>query len=186
MKKVVCLSFILPRVTREGLSARTAPHEAKTCSELLRELTNTPMKHILYIGLDVHKDSIAIAIAESGRNGELRSWGNISNSVPAIEKAIARIRKQYGLEIELHFCYSRAGRDRLHSCSPEGGGSRQRRPLRVCPRPSPPAAWPRVYHRGTIKDPSAIWRQDQNRPARCRPLGLGRARGRLPQAAAKR
>ena len=63
------------------------------------------MKHILYIGLDVHKDSIAIAIAESGRNGELRSWGNISNSVPAIKKAIARIRKQYGLEIELHFCY---------------------------------------------------------------------------------
>lgn len=115
------------------------------------------MKHILYIGLDVHKDSIAIAVAESGRNGELRSWGNISNSVPAMEKAIARMRKQYGLEVELHFCYSRAGRDRLHSCSPEGGGSRQRRPLRVYPRPSPPAAWPRVHHRGTIKDPSAIW-----------------------------
>ena len=29
----------------------------------------------LYIGLDVHKDSIVIAIAESGRNGELRLFG---------------------------------------------------------------------------------------------------------------
>ena len=63
------------------------------------------MKNILYIGLDVHKDSISIAVAESGRNGEIRSYGKITNSLHAVEKAIARLRKQYGKDAELHFCY---------------------------------------------------------------------------------
>ena len=33
LKKVVCLSFIIPRAAREGLSARTAPQEAEIRSE---------------------------------------------------------------------------------------------------------------------------------------------------------
>lgn len=63
------------------------------------------MKKILYIGLDVHKDSISIAVAEDGRDAEIRSLGKISNDLQAMEKAIARLRKQYGKEVELHFCY---------------------------------------------------------------------------------
>ena len=47
------------------------------------------MKSItLYIGLDVHKDSIVIAIAEPGRNGEIRNFGTITNDLQALEKAI--------------------------------------------------------------------------------------------------
>jgi transposase len=63
------------------------------------------MKNLLYIGLDVHKDSIAIAVAEPGRAGEVRSLGIMSNSLHSVEKLIARLRKQYGKEVELHFCY---------------------------------------------------------------------------------
>lgn len=63
------------------------------------------MKAILYIGLDVHKDSISIAVAEPGRNGEIRSWGKIRNSLHAVDKAIARMRKQYGKDAPLSFCY---------------------------------------------------------------------------------
>lgn len=63
------------------------------------------MKNILYIGLDVHKDSIAIAVAEPGRDGEIRSLGKMSNSLHALDKLIARLRKQYGRDVELHFCY---------------------------------------------------------------------------------
>jgi transposase len=63
------------------------------------------MKKLLYIGLDVHKESISIAVAEAGRDGEIRSYGKISNNLQTMEKAIARLRKQYGQETELHFCY---------------------------------------------------------------------------------
>ena len=45
----------------------------------------------LYIGLDVHKDSIVIAIAEAGRNGEIRIFGTITNDLQALEKALIRI-----------------------------------------------------------------------------------------------
>jgi len=42
----------------------------------------------LYIGLDVHKDSITIAIAESGLKGEIRIFGTFTNDLHALEKAL--------------------------------------------------------------------------------------------------
>ena len=33
-----------------------------------------------FVGLDVHKDSIAVAIADGQPGGEVRFWGNIENS----------------------------------------------------------------------------------------------------------
>ena len=38
----------------------------------------------LYLGLDVHKDSITLAIAEPGPKGEIRLFGTILNSVQAL------------------------------------------------------------------------------------------------------
>jgi transposase len=49
----------------------------------------------LYIGLDVHKDSITIAIAEPGSKGEIRIFGTITNDLHAVEKALSRIRKAH-------------------------------------------------------------------------------------------
>lgn len=50
-------------------------------------------KTTLHLGLDVHKESITIATAEGGRNGEVSVHSTISNNLHAIEKALARIRK---------------------------------------------------------------------------------------------
>ncbi|MGH7969569.1 MAG: IS110 family transposase [Limisphaerales bacterium] len=49
----------------------------------------------LYLGLDVHKDSITIAVADPGPKGEIRIFGTITNDLQALEKALHRIRKAH-------------------------------------------------------------------------------------------
>ena len=39
-----------------------------------------------FIGLDVHKDTISVAVAAAGRNGEVRHYGEIANAPKAIGK----------------------------------------------------------------------------------------------------
>jgi transposase len=58
----------------------------------------------LYLGLDVHKDSITIAIAEFGPKGEIRIFGTITNDLHALERALARIRKAHpGARLEVAY-----------------------------------------------------------------------------------
>ena len=58
----------------------------------------------LYLGLDVHKDSITIAIAEGRPGGEVRLYGTLTHDLHALEKALARIRKAHpGARLEV--CY---------------------------------------------------------------------------------
>jgi transposase len=58
----------------------------------------------LYLGLDVHKDSITIAIAPAGRSSEIRLYGTISNDLHALEKALARIRQAHpGARLEVAY-----------------------------------------------------------------------------------
>src|SRR6516162_3769925 len=59
-------------------------------------------KPITYVGLDVHKDTIAVALAEAGIRGEAREYGKIANTAPALKSLVSRLSR--GGQ-ELRFCY---------------------------------------------------------------------------------
>jgi len=59
-------------------------------------------KPIIYVGLDVHKETIAIALAESGQRDEVREYGKIANTPAAVKAAAAKLARGGG---ELRFCY---------------------------------------------------------------------------------
>jgi hypothetical protein len=48
-----------------------------------------------FIGLDVHKDTIVVAIAEVGRDGQLRYYGVTPNPVEAIDRLLRTSGKKY-------------------------------------------------------------------------------------------
>src|SRR6202789_4176372 len=54
------------------------------------------------IGLDVHKDTIAVALAEAGVRGDVREYGKVANT-PAAVKALATKLSRVGNA--LRFCY---------------------------------------------------------------------------------
>ncbi|MBY6058738.1 transposase [Leisingera daeponensis] len=56
----------------------------------------------LYIGLDVSKNSHAVAVAESSRNGEVWSYGEIGADAASVRRFVRKLDRP---NARLRFCY---------------------------------------------------------------------------------
>ncbi len=57
---------------------------------------------ISYIGLDVHKESIVVAVASGGLRREVRKYGRLANTATALD----RMRRKLGSDgTTLRLCY---------------------------------------------------------------------------------
>ncbi len=59
------------------------------------------MTNVRFVGLDVHKDSIVIAVAETGR-AEAQEWGRIPNDWPTLARRLEQMAED---DWELSICY---------------------------------------------------------------------------------
>ena len=59
-------------------------------------------KSVLYVGLDVHKMSVDVAIAEAGSGAEVRYYGRIGGDLEALDKVTRKLQAQGA---ELRFAY---------------------------------------------------------------------------------
>ena len=96
-----------------------------------------------FVGFDTAKKKHAVAIADVGRDGEIRYLGEIDSSPAAIERVIGKLAERYAT---LHVCYEAGPTGYGLYRQVQGSGSR--------------------LHGGrALADPTEARRADQDQPA---------------------
>ena len=60
------------------------------------------MQDSMFLGLDVQKATISVAVAQGGRVGEVRHWGTVPHRPDHVRKLVDKLGAVGG---KLHFCY---------------------------------------------------------------------------------
>src|SRR5215207_4241474 len=68
----------------------------------LKGVNHTMSKNLLYVGLDVHAQTVTIALAEGG--GEVRNYSSVSSDLDVLERTMRRIKNTHP-GCELRVCY---------------------------------------------------------------------------------
>lgn len=92
----------------------------------------------LFIGLDVSKNSHAVAVAESGREGEVRSYGEIGADAASVRRFVRKLDRP---NVRLRFCYE-AGPTGVNAVA--APHCRRDQPLRVDTHPKRRSAFRNV------------------------------------------
>nr|VFK41362.1 MAG: hypothetical protein BECKSD772F_GA0070984_10912 [Candidatus Kentron sp. SD]VFK47184.1 MAG: hypothetical protein BECKSD772E_GA0070983_10892 [Candidatus Kentron sp. SD]VFK81294.1 MAG: hypothetical protein BECKSD772D_GA0070982_12921 [Candidatus Kentron sp. SD] len=79
--------------SNDHVGSKSTPRIMK--ERLLFHSKSEAIEYGAYIGLDVHKDTIAVAIAEPGRSEPLYE-GEIANTSLKIAKLVGHLNKRYG------------------------------------------------------------------------------------------
>src|ERR1700747_738130 len=58
--------------------------------------------YITYVGLDVHKEDVVVALAEGGLRGAVLDYGRIANTPAALARLVGKLDRD---GVRLRFCY---------------------------------------------------------------------------------
>src|ERR687885_1082329 len=97
--QTVCSSFgrwLVPRIRRARAALDRPAPSLKHKGRAMQEESE------VYVGLDTSKLKISVAVAEAGRDGEVRFLGDIDSTPEAVERLVRKLAKRHG---RLAFAY---------------------------------------------------------------------------------
>ena len=57
---------------------------------------------LVFVGLDVAKDTLAVSVADEGRDGEIRDWGTVSTAPQSVERLLKKLAARFN---KVEVCY---------------------------------------------------------------------------------